>query len=289
MCPLRLSNWSLTKRKNGSTISWTGNPIGTMNVKAVQSTKVSINNLIAGDENQKSYRPVSVNNILYLQGDLLKPDFNFSFNMPDADENIKSIVYNSIDTSDREEMVKQMIAVLFLGMFEATDASTTGSTISSGLGYSISELISYQINKVVSSISENLDVRVAYRSNEDNAENEYSVDVGGNFLNDRLSIKTTFGVLDQKDMDNSDRFLGDITAEYKITKDGSLKVKAFNVTNQQDKLEYTSKYSQGIGLSFSKDFNSYKELFTRKRKKTKTNLAQPQPSLQAQDSSAIAH
>lgn len=275
------------KLQNGSTISWTGDPKGTMNVKAVQSTKVSINNLVAGEDNQNSYRPVSVNNILYLQGDLLKPDFNFSFNMPDADENIKSIVYNSIDTSDREEMVKQMIAVLFLGMFEATDANTTGSTISSGLGYSISELISYQINKVVSSISENLDVRVAYRSNEDNAENEYSVDVGGNFLNNRLSIKTTFGVLDQKDIDNSDRFLGDITAEYKITKDGSLKVKAFNVTNQQDKLEYTSKYSQGIGLSFSKDFNSYKELFTPKRKRAKNKTVLPPYAPAATDSTAI--
>ncbi len=254
------------KLQNGGTISWTGDPKGTMDVKAIQSTKVSVNNLVSGNEEQGSYRPVSVNNILSLKGNLLKPDFNFSFDMPDADENIKTIVYNSIDTSDREEMVKQMVAVLFLGMFESNDAATAGSTINSGIGYSISELVSYQINKFVSSISDNLDVRVAYRSNEDNAENEYSVDVGGSFLNNRLTIKTSLGVLDQKDIDNSDRFLGDITAEYKITKDGALKVKAFNVTNQQDKLEYTSKYSQGIGFSFSKDFNTFKDLFTRKKK-----------------------
>lgn len=263
------------KLQNGGTISWTGDPKGTMDVKAVQSAKVSINNLVAGSEEHGSYRPVAVNNILSLKGNLLKPDFNFSFDMPDADESIKTIVYNSIDTSDREEMVKQMVAVLFLGMFESNDAATASGTINSGIGYSISELVSYQINKFVSSISDNFDVRVAYRSNEDNAENEYSVDVGGSFLNDRLTIKTSLGVLDQKDLDNSDRFLGDITAEYKITKDGALKVKAFNVTNQQDKLEYTSKYSQGIGFSFSKDFNTFKDLFSRKKKKQAQAYATP--------------
>lgn len=256
------------KLQNGSSILWSGNPIGTINVKAIQSTKVAINNLITNDGDLSTkYRPVAVNNILNLNGNLLKPNFTFTFEMPDADESIKTIVYNSIDTSDREEMVKQMISVLFLGRFEASEANSAFGAINSGLGYSISELVSYQINRFVSSISENLDVRVAYRSDEENAENEYSVDFGSSFLNNRLTIKTSLGLLDQQDIAKNDRFLGDITVEYKIIPDGSLTLKAFNLTNQQDKLEYTSRYSQGLGLSFSKDFDTYKDLFTRKNKK----------------------
>ncbi|MBO4738784.1 MAG: translocation/assembly module TamB domain-containing protein [Bacteroidales bacterium] len=254
------------KIQNGGTLSWAGNPLqGKINVQAIQSTKVSINNLVNNSESAK-YRPISVNNILNLNGNLLSPTFNFSFELPDADESVKNIVYNFIDTTDREEMVRQLITVLFWGSF---DVSSQGSVSSGGLGYSISELISHQINKVVSSLSENIDVRLAYRNNEDMAEQEYSMDIGGSFLNDRLTIRTTLGVLNQQDIADNDRFLGDIIVEYKIIPDGSLKAKAFNVTNQQEKLEYTSKYSQGLGLSFSKSFDTYKELFTRKRKKNK--------------------
>lgn len=254
------------KIQNGGTLSWAGDPLqGKINVQAIQSTKVSINNLVNNSESAK-YRPISVNNILNLNGNLLSPTFNFSFELPDADESVKNIVYNFIDTTDREEMVRQLITVLFWGSF---DVSSQGSVSSGGLGYSISELISHQINKVVSSLSENIDVRLAYRNNEEMAEQEYSMDIGGSFLNDRLTIRTTLGVLNQQDIADNDRFLGDIIVEYKIIPDGSLKAKAFNVTNQQEKLEYTSKYSQGLGLSFSKSFDTYKELFTRKRKKNK--------------------
>ncbi len=270
------------KLQSGSTLSWSGNPIGVMNVNAIQSTKVSINNLVSGAEEGKSYRPVSVNNILTMKGSLVKPDFTFSFELPDADEDIKSIVYNSIDTSDREEMVKQMISVLFVGMFEASNSSASG-TINSGLGYSISELVSYQINRLVSSVSENLDVRVAYRNNEEFEESEYSVDLGGSFLNDRLIVHTSFGILDQAHISSEDRFLGDITLEYKLTKDGAWRLKAFNTTNQQNKLEYTSKYSQGIGVSFSKDFNTLKDLFKRRKKVAKeqdTSIVVPSESVE---------
>ncbi len=266
------------KLENGGVISWNGDPTqGIMSVRAIQATKVSISNLFENEEETMRRRPISVNNILSLNGRLLNPDFSFTFTLPDADEITKAQVYGMIDTTNREEMIRQMVNVLLLGMFEDPN-STGGNAINSGLGYSFSELVSSQINKLVSSITQDIDVRVVYRPGESAAENEYSVDVGGSFLNDKLIISTSFGVYGQQDANAQDRFLGDVIAEYKLVPDGSLRVKAFNVTNPQDVLSstYGSTYSQGMGLSYLKDFDKFKDLFTRKsRKKKKISVKQP--------------
>jgi hypothetical protein len=263
------------KLENGGTIAWNGNPTqGAMNVQAVQAAKISVNNLFEHEDDKKR-RPIAVNNILTLSGQLISPAFAFTFTLPDADEITRSKIYSAIDTTNREEMIRQMVNVLFFGKFELSSDNTSTGAINSGIGYSISELISYQLNRFVSTVTQqNIDVRVAYRPGEDAAENEYSVDIGGSFLNNKLVISTSLGIVEQQDVKTQDRFLGDVTVEYKLIPDGSLRIKAFNVTNQQDILQSTAssaaKYSQGIGLSYSKDFDRIRDLLIRKpRKKIK--------------------
>ncbi|MDR0606613.1 MAG: translocation/assembly module TamB domain-containing protein [Bacteroidales bacterium] len=264
------------KIENGGYISWNGNPTqGMMGVRAIQATKVSIGNLFETEENTR-HRPISINNILSLNGRLLNPDFSFSFDLPDADEMTKARIYNLFDTTNREEMVRQVVNVLLMGTFSVTTTGEGNSTVNNNqLGYSISELVSSQLNKLVSSISPNIDVRMGYLPGNTAEENEYSVDVGGSFFNDKLTVSTSLGIVEQQDVNNRDRFLGDITAEYKLTSDGSLRVRAFNVTNPQDLLNstYYSTYSQGMGFAYSKDFDKFKDLFVRKsRKKKKSKI-----------------
>jgi hypothetical protein len=260
------------KIENGGYISWNGNPTqGTMSVRAIQATKVSVNNLFEMEDGAR-HRPISVNNILSLNGQLLNPDFSFSFDLPDADDMTKAQIYNLFDTTNREDMVRQVVNVLLMGTFSVTTTGEGNSTVNNTqLGYSISEIVSSQLKKLVSSISPNIDVRMGYLPGNTAEENEYSVDVGGSFFNDKLTISTSLGIIEQQDVNNRDRFLGDITAEYKLTSDGSLRVRAFNVTNQQDLLNstYYSTYSQGMGFAYSKDFDKFKDLFVRKHRKKK--------------------
>ena len=269
------------KLQNGGLIAWTGDPMqGTVDARAVLTGKVKVSN-----ENTPAHR-VTVNNILTLNGNLLNPDFYFSFELPDADDYTRSWVYGMIDTTNREEMVRQMVNILLLGMFDTKSEETTGgSMINSGLGYSLSELVSSQVNRFVSNIIPNIDVRGSYRPGEDASENEYSVDVGGSLLNDKLTFTTSIGIIEKKDLESQNQILGDVTVEYRLTKDGSLRIKAFNVTNQQDILQASystsSKYSQGIGLSYSKDFDKMKDLFSkedRKKRKEKRQERKKQPT-----------
>ncbi|MDR1181378.1 MAG: translocation/assembly module TamB domain-containing protein [Bacteroidales bacterium] len=275
------------KIESGGYISWNGDPTqGIMNVRAVQAAKVSVSNLFENEGNTR-LRPVSVNNILSLNGQLLKPDFSFTFDLPDADEITKSQIYNKIDTANREEMIGQVVNVLLLGTFKITDNSEGNSGANNNLlGYSISEMISSQLKKMVSSISPNIDVRMSYLPGESAEETEYSVDVGGSFFNNKLTVSTSMGILEQQDLNSQERFLGDITVEYKLISDGSLRVRAFNVSNSQDALTstYSSTYSQGMGLAYLKDFDKFKDLFVRKSRKKKKNRNEQELKLQENES-----
>jgi phosphoenolpyruvate-protein kinase (PTS system EI component) len=66
---------------------------------------------------------------------------------------------------------------------------------------------------------------------------------------------------------NANNIIGDFSAEYKITEDGKLRVKAFNVSNQSDIERTSSNYTQGIGLFYRKEFDNFSDLFKRGIKK----------------------
>ena len=173
-------------------------------------------------------------------------------------------------------MIRQIVNVLIMGTFDPQNTTIAGNNPNTGL-YSLTELVSSQLHKLLSSISPNLAVRVGYRAGENTTENEYTLDLETRFLNDRLIIRTNFGYHERQDINAQDRFLGDFIAEYRLSKDGSFRGKMFNVTNPQDiTATYSSTYSQGIGLTFSKDFDKLKDLFPRKQRKNKKN-PQKQP------------
>ncbi|MDD3280623.1 MAG: translocation/assembly module TamB domain-containing protein [Bacteroidales bacterium] len=264
-------NFILTK---GGTVTWSGKPTeGIVAVKATYPTRVSIANLFPENENMNTYRPIPVNSLLYLNGNILNPEFNFGIELLDVDENIKTLVYNAIDTTDREEMVRQTFSVLLMGRFESRSIST--NTVNAGLGYSISELASHHLNKWMSSITDKVNLGFSYRPGDGTtSSDDYNVQVSTNLFDNRLSVQ---GILDIYGNNNNTmdkqpvggNVVGDFIAEYKLTKDGSLKIKAFNVANYYDILQSpttTASRSQGLGLSYTKHFNKLKELFVSKRK-----------------------
>ena len=264
-------NFNLTK---GGTVTWNGKPSeGIVAVKANYPTRVSIANLFSENENMNTYRPIPINSLLYLNGNILNPEFNFGIELLDVDENIKTLVYNAIDTTDREKMVRQTFSVLLMGKFESRSINT--STVNAGLGYSLSELASHHLNKWMSSITDKVNLGFSYRPGDGTTSgDDYNVQVSTNLFDNRLSIQ---GILDIYGNSNNmekqpvgGNVVGDFIAEYKLTKDGSLKIKAFNVANYYDILQSpttTASRSQGLGLSYTKHFNKLKDLFIPNRKR----------------------
>ena len=258
------------KLENGSSLAWNGDPMeGIMDITAMQTSRVNIGNLFREYENVSSTL-ISMNNIIKLNGNLLKPDFSFTFKLPDVDEYTRSLVYSRVDTTNREEMIKQMVNILLVGQFESSEDMTgiNNTFINNTLSYSLNELVSHQFNRIVSGIIPNLDVHFRLPTGTENLNREYVFDVKGIFFNSKLTVTTNLGVIETNEANTGNQFLGDVLAEYRFK--NALRAKAFNRTNnQQDLYLYNAKHSQGIGLSYSKDFDRFKDLFIRKEKKEK--------------------
>ena len=103
---------------------------------------------------------------------------------------------------------------------------------------------------------------------------EMTVAMRKQLFNDRLTIETNFGVIIPTSTyaSNSTNIVGDFNLDYKITKDGRLSGQVFNRSNYNTTYyQYTyykmAPYTQGIGLTYSKNFDTFRDLF---RKRTNT-------------------
>ena len=172
-------------------------------------------------------------------------------------------------------MVSQTFSMLLLGRFESSNANimNTGNFIA-GLGYSMSDLASHYLNKWMSNITDKVNLGFSYLPGDGTTiSDDYNVQISTNLFDNKLSIQGSLDIYDNNEQKTTGNIGGDFIVEYKITKDGALRIKAFGMSNYKDILPYTSNnepYSQGLGLTYTKNFNTLKELFTKKKKKKKT-------------------
>ena len=79
-------------------------------------------------------------------------------------------------------------------------------------------------------------------------------------LNDRLSINGNVDVTTNATANSTNNIVGDFDVDYKINKSGKLQIKAYNRAN--DNMIYeNSPYTQGVGILYKEEFNSFGELF----------------------------
>src|SRR5690606_16417022 len=98
-------------------------------------------------------------------------------------------------------------------------------------------------------------------------------------FNGRLIIDGGLGVNTGNNntaLTNNQAVVGNVTAELKLTQDGQLRLRAYNLANDNNLLNQ-SPYIQAIGISFQREFNTWKDL-VRKRKKLNENDSIPNPS-----------
>ena len=275
---LKLSNFfSRTLQiENGSTLSWNGQPnTGNMNVRASYSTKTSITQLLGESSVTSSYRSVPVSTGLRLKGEIFNPEFDIDIRLDDVDESIRSMVYNTLDTTNKESMLRQAVSLMLLGRFDVQRNEGEANNVNFSLGHSLSGLFSSYLQKMMSTLTDNVNVGFNYRPGDGITNgDEYNMQISTNLMENRLVIRGNLDIYGDNNEQNerqavAGNVVGDIIVEYKITKDGSLRIKAFNMANYYDVLSAAYSdvpYYQGIGFSFTKDFDNLKGLFSRKRK-----------------------
>ncbi len=254
--------------KEGSQVSWSGDPgDASVSVSASYKTKAPLKGLTTNPEEEGIRIPVEC--IIRLSGKLLNLDMSFGISLPNVEESIRTAVFSAIDTNNPTTMAEQVIYLMVMNQFQPV-VGTTGPAVD--VGATSIAIVNNQINGWLSQISQNVNVGVNYRPSTSTTEQEFDVAVSTQLLDDRLLIDGTFGMNSYKSsFQQSNTIVGDINIEYILTKNRRWRVHAYNRTNTLTILNNNSPYTQGVGVTYQRDFTSFKDLFSRKKKEIKSD------------------
>lgn len=264
----------INKRFNlleGGTIKWNGDPLDAqVDIGASYRTRARLYDLLMSmDTSDVLKKRIPVDLVLHMKNSLLAPDINFDIVLPTADEDtkskVKSVLYVSSQEENIQELNRQVFSLLVLNRF-LPPPGVDGVAGNAGLEKTAtSELLSNQLSNWLSKISNEFDIGVNYRPGDEISPQEFELALSTQLLNDRLIIDSNFGIADRNNgstaNQNTNNLIGDVVLEYKISKDGKLRIKAFNKSNQFSLLEINSPYTQGVGISYKEEFDNLGEFF----------------------------
>nr|WP_321450775.1 translocation/assembly module TamB domain-containing protein [uncultured Carboxylicivirga sp.] len=252
----------------GSTIRWDGNPYDAkIDLNATYKLKTSLYDLVQStitDEKtlQDYSRRIPVNCNLLLTDRLMKPAIKFQIETPSAQKNNQDIIDAYINTE--EELNRQVLSLLVLNRFftdENLSNNVTDNNRSTGNNAALvttSEMLSNQLSHWLSQISNDFDIGVSYRPGEEGISNdEIEVALSTQVFNNRVTINGNVGY--GQDNTRTSNLIGDFDVDVKLNQSGSLRGKAYTVTNN-DIIYTESPTRQGVGISFKEEFDSVKEL-----------------------------
>jgi len=256
--------------KSGSTITFSGAPLdATLNVQASYIVNsASLTDLIPSASNIVKQTNVRVNCLMYLTGLLPHPTINFNLELPNEQDEIQTLVRNYIATD--EQMNTQILYLLGIGKFYTQENTSSNSTTqnSNMMSSVLSSTISGQLNNILSQINiKNWNFGTNLSTGQ-NGWNEMDIEgmLSGRLLNNRLIVNGNFGYRDNP-LTNSN-FVGDFVAELLLNRTGTIRLKAYNETNDRYYTK-TNLTTQGVGIILQKDFDKWRELFFWNRFKMK--------------------
>ncbi len=251
--------------KRGGSIRWSGNPyeaIIDLNATYTVPSVSLLDILEEVDLDGVSRTSIPVNCLLNLTGDLMKPTIKFDLELP-SDPELQRRIKNIVNTE--EMMNREILALLVMSRFYKPDYLQSERT---GLGTEMVSVLtttaSGQLNSWLSKLNDKLNVGFDARLG-----NGQDISSGGEYKvglmyqpNNRLIINSNLGYRDDVYTVNSTNFIGDVDVEYKLNKSGKLRAKAY--THSADNFfinaSGTAKTTQGLGLMYREDYDSFSEV-----------------------------
>ncbi len=248
--------------RQGGTLSWTGDPTdGQINATGVYTIKTSLSGLGVQIDSTATNSNVNVECLIHLKGDLLNPSFTFGMNLPNASEDITQTVYSLVDTTNQAVMTQQALSLLVLGEFAYAGGS-------GGSDVNLSNILggTFQVD-----VTDKLNLGLKYHSGNDDSYNEYQLAMRTQLFEDKLTLETNLGMMtaNNPNASNASSIVGEFDMYYKLTDDGRLQAHFYNHSNYNSNFnsmafDRRSPYTQGLGLSYSRSFDSFRNLFKKK-------------------------
>ncbi|WP_299600561.1 translocation/assembly module TamB domain-containing protein [uncultured Aquimarina sp.] len=253
--------------RSGGSINWDGSPTrAKLNLSAVYKTEANPAVLL---ENATINRKIPVEVVVDLNGELIQPDLNFNIELPNLSSVAKSELEYQLEDQATKEL--QALSLVTQGQFYSGNLDPTfitGNLVERAAGL---------VNGIFSGDDDKFKVGVNYvqgnRNIDQEAADQFGVTVSTQ-INNRILINGRVGVPIGGVSESV--VTGDVEVEYLFNEEGTLKGKIFNRQNEIQYIGETQGYKQGLGLSYSVDFNNFGELIDKvfKSKKVKDSVAQ---------------
>lgn len=250
----------------GGTIAWEGDPLkAQINMLAIYKTDANPSPLLDNPINRSI--PVELN--IALTGDLERPNPIYKFEFPNVNSTVKSeLQYRLESTDDRQNQALYLIST---GSFSRglNDLNFSGT---------IAERLNGIINDIFTNNNGKIDVGLNFEAGE-NRPDYRTDDRFGLTLKTKLSERILFngkvGVPVGGAGANETVVAGDLEIDFLLNEEGTLVAKVFNRENSIRNFGEGVGYTQGGGISYNVDFDTFKELinslFKKKDKSEKTS------------------
>jgi hypothetical protein len=261
----------------GSTIIWNGDPLDAdINLNATYAVRAAPYDLVANqmaglsDIEKGGYKqlyPFLVQ--LKLRGAILKPEITFEILLPQEEKGILGGAVNQkliMLNEDPSLLNKQVFALLVLGRFvQENPLLTESGGTSTLLRSTVGNFLSAQLNQLSSKVVKGVDLNFNVQSYDDyqtgQAQGRTQVEIGlkKQLFNDRLTVQLggSVDVEGAKAKQNSaSEITSDVTVEYKLTRDGSYRLKGFRHNQYEGAIE-GQLVETGAGVVYVKDFNKW--------------------------------
>ena len=261
--------------KKGGSITWEGNPMrAQLNLEAVYKTTANPAVLL---DNSSFNTKVPVEVIIGIRGDLTSPEPDFNIEFPTVSNVLKSEIQYKLN--DKDVRQTQALYLLSSGGFLSPEGVSQAD-----FSGSLFETASSILGGIIQSDDEKFKVGLNFIG----ADRRIGKETDGRFvatisskINERITINGKLGV--PFGGINESAIVGDVEILYRVNEDGTLNLRIFNKENDINYIGQGIGYTQGLGLSYEVDFDTFKEFVNKIFKNLKIDRAAA-PVAQDQDS-----
>jgi len=241
--------------KKYSSITWEGDPMrARLNLEATYKTTANPSILL---ENPTVNRKVDVLVGIIITGNLASPEPDFSINFPNMNSVLRSEIESKL--SDKDIRQTQALTLLSTGGFMSPDgvnqSAIVNNVVETGTGL-FGDIFQSKDDKFrVNPFLETAERTPGYESN-----GAVGFTVSSQ-INERITVNGKVGV--PVGGLNQSAVVGDVEVQYRVNEDGTMNLRFFNRENDINYLGEGIGYTQGVGVTYQVDFDTFRELVNR--------------------------
>lgn len=239
-----------------------------LDIRAIYKTKANVSTLIADTTSVSQRR--NVNCIISLSDRISDPKIGLAIDIPDLDPTVKSQVETALNTEDKIQ--RQFASLLISNNFMPNEESGIVNNNNNSLVFSgASQILANQFNRILDYLDIPLDLGLNYQPSQNGGKDLFDVAISTQLFNNRVEVG---GQLSNSSYESTgdNSLLGDVDVEVKIDRKGALRVKGFSHSADKYTIYLDNSQRNGIGVSYQKEFNTFRELWDdlfKKQKRTR--------------------